>query len=222
MAKARSSRSSASSARSVKKVVKKAAPARGKPAKSLAAPKARAAKAASRPAEKRLSAKAALVKSMSAKPAKVKKSAASGPVAGRDADGKIAAFAKEAAQLMDDLKCTDVLVMDVRGKSQVTDYIVVASGTSDRQMRSVAQTVAELAEQRGHPPYRSNADTRTTWVIMDCVDVVVHLFEPNTRLHYDLEMMWGDAPRISWAGTRTGPLTMPGKSSVRDESTAEV
>lgn len=108
------------------------------------------------------------------------------------------AFAIEVARSCRDDKCEDVLVLDVRELSQVTDYIVLASGTSDRQMRSVLRHVQELGDRQGMQAFRSHADERATWLLADFVDVVVHLFEPNIRAHYDLEMLWGDAPRVAW------------------------
>lgn len=119
-------------------------------------------------------------------------------VAGRDPSGKSLKFAVEAARLMSDLKCTEVQLLDIRGKSGMADYLIVASGTSDRQMRSVADAVGDLGATMDHPAFRTDADQRNTWVVLDCVDVVVHLFEPSTRVYYDLETMWGDAPRLKW------------------------
>ena len=107
-------------------------------------------------------------------------------------------FAIEVARLLHDDKSTDVVVLDVRGLSQVTDYIVIGSGSSDRQMRSVLQHVEDLGAEKGMPAFRSHADERATWLLADFVHVVVHLFEPNARAHYDLEMLWGDAPRLNW------------------------
>lgn len=107
-------------------------------------------------------------------------------------------FAIEAARLLHDDKCTDVALLDVRGLSQVTNYIVIGSGTSDRQMHSVLMHAEELGKQRGFAPWRSDTDTGGMWLLLDCVEVVIHLFEPNTRAHYDLEMLWGDAPRVDW------------------------
>lgn len=115
---------------------------------------------------------------------------------GNDAANR--AFAVEAARLILDDKCHDVVVLDVRGLSQVTDYIVIGSGTSDRQMRSALDDVAKLGAEQGFRSFRTNADERATWLLADFVDVVVHLFEPNTRALYDLEMLWGDADRIEW------------------------
>lgn len=107
-------------------------------------------------------------------------------------------FAIEAARLLHERHCSDVLILDVRGRSDVTDYVLLASGTSERQIRAVGQEVEELAEERGLTVLGREEDVRATWVVLDFIDVVVHLFEPATRAHYDLEMMWGDAPRVNW------------------------
>ena len=107
-------------------------------------------------------------------------------------------FVISAAQLMNDLHCQDIVVFDVRGLSQLTDYILIASGTSDRQMKAVGGEVADLAKQRGLERYGSERDDSTTWLVLDFVEVMVHLFEPTARAHYDLEMMWGDAQRVKW------------------------
>lgn len=107
-------------------------------------------------------------------------------------------FAIDAARLLHDDKCTEIVVLDVRGTSQVSDYIVIGTGTSDRQMRSVLSHAEQLGSSRGFAPWRMEADPGGRWLLMDSVDVVVHLFEPNTRAHYDLEMLWGDAPRVAW------------------------
>lgn len=121
------------------------------------------------------------------------------PAVSTAADPKGAAgFAIDAARLAHDDKCTDVVVLDVRTLSQVTDYIVIGTGTSERQMRSVLAHVEELGKAGGYPAFRTSADERASWLLADFVDVIVHLFEPNTRAHYDLEMLWGDAPRVEW------------------------
>lgn len=107
-------------------------------------------------------------------------------------------FATNAARLLHDDNCSDVIVLDVRGLRQDCDYIVIGSGTSDRQMRGVAKNVEDLGTKQGFSVYRKHADERATWILADFVHVVVHLFEPNTRATYDIEMMWADAPRIAW------------------------
>ncbi|MFG0253295.1 MAG: ribosome silencing factor [Phycisphaerales bacterium JB038] len=107
-------------------------------------------------------------------------------------------FALQAARLMHTLHCTDVVALDVRGLSQVTDMFVIGSGTSNRQMKSVADDLDELAEDLGLEVFRRHTDAQVTWIVIDFVDVVVHLFEPTVRAYYDLEMLWGDAERLAW------------------------
>lgn len=111
---------------------------------------------------------------------------------------KARAFAILAARSLSDDKCEEVQVLEVAGLSQVYDYVVLASGTSDRQMRSAGESVEQLGEREGFRSFRKSVDERATWVLIDFVDVVVHVFEPNTRAYYDLETLWGDAPQISW------------------------
>lgn len=120
------------------------------------------------------------------------------PTVSRQDPETILTFAIDAARLLADDKCEEVVLLDVRNLSQVCDYIVVASGTSDRQMASAAEDVKKMAEETGHAVFRSNRDARTAWVVLDCVDVVVHVFEPQMRAHYDIEMLWGDAPHVEW------------------------
>lgn len=96
------------------------------------------------------------------------------------------------------MKCSDVRVLDVTGLSQVSDFLVVASGTSDRQMKSVAQSLEDLGKECGEPIFRSNRDVATTWVVADFVDVVCHLFEPEQRLYYDIEALWRNGARVEW------------------------
>jgi len=113
----------------------------------------------------------------------------------------VLALAVDAARSLSDDKCEEVVVLDVRQLSQVYDYMVIGSGTSDRQMRSALDNVREAGEKAGHGVFRASVDERTTWCVLDMVDIVVHVFEPNTRAHYDLEMLWGEAERIEWERT---------------------
>jgi len=107
-------------------------------------------------------------------------------------------LAVECARLMADLKSEDVVVLNVRGLSEVTQYIVVANGTSDRQMYAVSEHVMELGRENGHPVFRSAQERSSNWIVIDFVEVIVHLFEPNTRAFYDLESLWIDGKRVPW------------------------
>lgn len=107
-------------------------------------------------------------------------------------------FAIESARLADDLHCEDVVLIDVTGYSPSTDFIIIASGSSDRQMRTCAEQVRDLGRKQNHSEARIEADDRATWIVCDAADVILHVFEPNTRAHYDLESMWPAAKRIDW------------------------
>lgn len=122
--------------------------------------------------------------------------AADAPRAQSSADAQH--FAIEAARLLNDFNCDDVLVLDVRGLSELTNFVILGTGTSDRQMRSLADDVEKLGEPLGFERYGHERDAAATWIVADFVEVVVHLFEPATRGHYDLEMLWGDAPKVKW------------------------
>ena len=108
-------------------------------------------------------------------------------------------FAIEAARLLEDRHFEDYRLLDVRGLSQVCDFVLIGSGTSDRQMKSVAQELEELGEERNNIVFRSDRDAAGTWIVIDFVDLVAHLFEPNQRAYYDLETLWSDAEVIDWS-----------------------
>jgi len=107
-------------------------------------------------------------------------------------------FAIEMARTLADSKCTDVVLLDVRGRSQVCDYVIIASGTSQRQMRGAAQDIEDLGKDRGQHPFRTNADEGSTWIVVDFVEIVAHLFEPDQRLYYDIELLHADGKRVDW------------------------
>ena len=109
------------------------------------------------------------------------------------------AFAKEAARILGDTHCEDVTMLDVGGVSQLCKYVVIGTGTSDRQMKSVGDDVELVAKKDyGLMRYGQERDPSVTWLVLDFGDVMVHLFEPATRAHYDLEMLWGDVPKVEW------------------------
>ncbi len=107
-------------------------------------------------------------------------------------------FVIEAARLLRDRHCENIIALDVRGLSNLTDYILIATGTSDRQMKAVGHELEDLAKLHHLARIGREIDGSSTWLALDFVDVIAHLFEPATRTHYDLEMMWGDAKPIHW------------------------
>lgn len=81
----------------------------------------------------------------------------------------------------------------------MTNYILLATGTSDRQLKSAARYLGDLGREFDMQRLGREGDDASTWVVLDYIDVIVHLFEPVTRAHYDLEMLWGDAQRVPWS-----------------------
>ena len=107
-------------------------------------------------------------------------------------------FAVELARIVADDKCEDVTVMDLRGLSPVTDFFVICSGASERQMRSAAEHAIEYGRRVGEPPFTLSGLESANWILIDFVNVVLHVFSPQYRTYYDLELLWGDAPRVEW------------------------
>lgn len=108
-------------------------------------------------------------------------------------------FAIELARIASDNKSEEVVALDLRGISSVTDFTVIATGTSARQMRAVADRAIEYGRRVGERPYGASGYENAVWIVLDYVDVVLHLFAPHYRSYYDLELLWGDAPRVDWA-----------------------
>ena len=84
------------------------------------------------------------------------------------------------------------------GVSPVTDFYIIATGTSPRQMRTVADEIDELAEKSNFKSYHRSGYEGETWIAVDFIDVVLHLFNPPARAYYDLENLWADAKKVDW------------------------
>ena len=112
-------------------------------------------------------------------------------------------FAIEVARIACDNKSEDVVALDLRGISPVTDFVVIGTGTSERQIRSVIDAVREYGRKVGERPYGVAGYENATWILLDYVDVVMHMFGRPYREYYDLELLWGDAPRVPWARSET-------------------
>lgn len=105
---------------------------------------------------------------------------------------ELAALVVEAMQSK---KAHDVVVIDVHAVSGVTDYYVVATGASDLQVRAIVEAVEQqVREATGEKPWKREGLQHLQWAVLDYVDVVVHVFDPERRTFYDFERLWGDAP----------------------------
>ena len=110
-------------------------------------------------------------------------------------------FALTAAQLADERHCSDIVVLDLKGKSPATDYFVIATGTSDRQMRTVADEICEEAKKQHLQRFGRAGYEQARWILLDFVDVVIHIFDQQYRDYYDLELLWGDAEKLATENT---------------------
>ncbi|MGB2809210.1 MAG: ribosome silencing factor [Sedimentisphaerales bacterium] len=107
-------------------------------------------------------------------------------------------FALDAARVAAGRHCSDIVVLDLKGKSPATDYFVIVTGTSNRQMRAVADEICEAAKEQGQQRFGRAGYEQARWVLLDFVDVVIHIFDAEYRDYYDLELLWGDAERLTW------------------------
>ena len=106
-----------------------------------------------------------------------------------------------AIEAVEDMKGKDLAVLDVRDRTTMTDYMIIASGNSNRHVRSLAENVVTQAKAGGIPAPLVEGGETSDWVLVDLGDVVVHLMLPATREFYDLERFWRDAPGLDVAGT---------------------
>jgi ribosome-associated protein len=104
-----------------------------------------------------------------------------------------------AAHAMDDKKGENILILDVSGLLVVTDVFLLASGTSTRHVRSLMDDAEIALREIGRRPIRREGAEYGEWVLLDYGDVVIHVFEKETRAYYDLERLWADAPQIAFA-----------------------
>ena len=106
------------------------------------------------------------------------------------------ALAVRAAHLALDRKANDVVVLGLARVTDVTDFFVIASGTSDTHVRAIAEHVIEELKKEGTPVHHVEGLTQGRWVLLDYVDFVVHVFHPALRQFYQLERLWSDAELV--------------------------
>jgi ribosome-associated protein len=134
-----------------------------------------------RPRKKPSSAASAAPRSRPARPKKPRK-----PTPGALTDIAVAA--------LEDMKAVNVKILDVRKLTDVTDTMIVATGTSDRHVKSIADRVVERCRQAGHRPYGIEGDREGEWVLVDLQDLIVHVMLPRIREFYGLEKLWDLRP----------------------------
>ena len=107
---------------------------------------------------------------------------------------KLALLCREFA---DNKKAENIVILDVRELSSVTDYFVIASGTSEPHLRAIVEEITDrLREDHDLRPLRMDGSVQGAWVVLDFFDVIVHIMRADARERYDLEGLWGDAAKV--------------------------
>lgn len=109
---------------------------------------------------------------------------------------ELPATVRHAIAAMEDKKALDVVVLDLRSSGAFTDFFVVGSGRSTRQVQAIADAIRERLKSTGERPAHVEGYDHAEWVLIDCFDLLVHVFTRETRRLYDLERLWANAVRI--------------------------
>jgi ribosome-associated protein len=112
-------------------------------------------------------------------------------------------LAIEVARISHDSHCTEVVILELADRSPIAKHFVLGTGTSNQQIRAVGGEIAQFGKEQGRQVYNKAGMQQGRWIIVDFVDVVVHLFDEEFRNFYDLELLWGDAPKIDWKRDET-------------------
>jgi ribosome-associated protein len=130
--------------------------------------------------------------------------------------------ALKAAQYAIEKKALDVHVLDLTKITSMTDFFVVATGDSDRQVKAIAENViVQMRDTEGIIPWRSEGWDSLRWVLIDFVDFVVHVFQSEARLYYNIERLWADAPTITVEDNVVKPKAAPKKKKKSVKSPAK-
>jgi ribosome-associated protein len=113
---------------------------------------------------------------------------------------------------LDDMKAVNVKVLDVRGLTDIADTMVIASGNSDRHVRSIADNVTRKAKEAGYRPLGTEGARDGEWVLVDLTDILVHVMLPRVREFYGLERLWDQGEVAGAAAEKPGPKAVPDPS----------
>ena len=106
-------------------------------------------------------------------------------------------LARRAAELALEKKCEEIRILDLRGLTSVTDYFVIVTADSDRKAKAAAEHIIDELKVDGERPMHVEGMDSMHWILLDYIDVVVHVFMPDERSFYDLESLWSEAPVIT-------------------------
>lgn len=112
------------------------------------------------------------------------------------ADKQSKEMAKLAYDALADKKAQDIKIINIEGVSVIADYFIVASGTNHNQVQAMADSVDEALHKAGHPAKQTEGYQSANWILLDYGDIIVHVFDTENRLFYDLERIWRDGKEI--------------------------
>ena len=98
---------------------------------------------------------------------------------------------------LDDKKADNLVVLDLRGRSSITDYFIIASGKSPPHLKALQRSLQETLKRRQVEVLGAETDTSSGWVVVDAFDFMVHIFSPEMRQYYGLETLWKDSPQVT-------------------------
>ncbi len=104
---------------------------------------------------------------------------------------------KTVTKACDDLKAVDIQILDMRKISPLVDYMVICTGRSDRQVGAIVKKIKEEVYKNGYSVKHVEGADANLWVLIDCYDIICHVFQEDERIKYSLEKIWGEVPRIS-------------------------
>ncbi len=133
---------------------------------------------------------------------------------------KSEALAKKISQLILDKKGEDVKILDIRNLTNISDYFVIASASSDTQVKAIADHISKEAKKIDEKPWHNEGMTNMNWVLLDFVDVVVHIFLTESRKFYNLEGLWADAD-VTEVKDEPKPLKKTSKKADSEETDGE-
>jgi ribosome-associated protein len=115
---------------------------------------------------------------------------------------------RRAVEAADERKAIDLRVLDLRSVSDFTDYFLIASGTSQRQVQAIAEAIEESLDRKGVAAHHVEGAQQGRWVLLDYGDFVAHIFDQDRRDYYRLEDIWSDAPDVTGAFLRGAPTSV--------------
>ncbi len=102
------------------------------------------------------------------------------------------------AKIADQKKAQDIVILDVDKISSITDYFVICSAINERQLHAIADEIDKELKKLSIKKYGMEGYREAKWVLIDYGDFIIHIFEKERRNYYDLELLWGDAPKVEW------------------------